>query len=136
MYRGGEGVFQDDKEAVAWYRKAAEQGDIIAQWLIGYMYANGRGVVQDYKVAITWFRKAAEQGNAGAQLSLGWAYDKGEGVVQDNVYAYMWYNIAASNGYKGSSEQRDETAKKMTAADISKAQELARECVKKQYKGC
>ena len=48
----------------------------------------------------------------------------------------MWWNIAASNGDKESSKWRDEIAKKMTAAEIAKAQELARECVKKNYKGC
>jgi hypothetical protein len=48
----------------------------------------------------------------------------------------MYYNIAASNDAKDASKWRDELAKKMTAVDISKAQELARECVKKNYKGC
>ena len=28
MYDNGEGVLQDDKEAVKWYRKAAEQGTV------------------------------------------------------------------------------------------------------------
>ena len=63
-------------------------------------------------------------------------YDKGHGVVQDNVYAHKWANIAASRGEEDTAGNRDLIAEKMTAADISKAQELARECVKKNYKGC
>ena len=83
-----------------------------------------------------WYRKSAEQGNAEAQNNLGFMYGKGNGVLQDDVYAHMWFNIAASNGNDGAMKNRDIAAKKMTAADISKAQALARECVKKNYKGC
>jgi hypothetical protein len=57
-------------------------------------------------------------------------------LIQDNVYAHMWFNIAASNGDKDAVKNRDFAAKRMTAADISKAQGLARACVKKKFKGC
>jgi uncharacterized protein len=30
MYQGGVGVAQDDAVAVSWYRKAADQGDMLA----------------------------------------------------------------------------------------------------------
>ena len=63
-------------------------------------------------------------------------YYTGEGVTQDNVDAYMWYNIAASNGDKEASRTRDIIAKRMTPADISAAQKLAEECIRKKYKGC
>jgi len=48
----------------------------------------------------------------------------------------MWWNISASNGDKSAVKNRDIVAKKMTPADISTAQKLARECVEKKYKGC
>ena len=35
MYNTGEGVPQDDAEAVKWYRLAAEQGDASAQFNLG-----------------------------------------------------------------------------------------------------
>ena len=60
----------------------------------------------------------------------------GQGVIQDNVYAHMWGNIAASNGDENGGKLRDIVAKGMTPADISTAQNLARECVRKNYKGC
>lgn len=60
----------------------------------------------------------------------------GDGVIQDTVYAHMWHNIAAASGLEAAAKGRDELAEMMSAADISKAQELARECVKKNYKGC
>jgi hypothetical protein len=54
----------------------------------------------------------------------------------DPVYAHMWFNIAASLGNAEARDYRNNIAEKMTAADISKAQKLARECVRKEYKGC
>jgi hypothetical protein len=63
-------------------------------------------------------------------------YAEGQGVPQDNVYAHMWFNLAAADGNENASTGRDMVAKRMTTADISKAQSLARECLKKNYKGC
>jgi uncharacterized protein len=42
MYYNGEGVPEDDAEAVKWYRKAAEQGLAGAQFNLGVMYAYGK----------------------------------------------------------------------------------------------
>ena len=136
MYRDGEGVIQDYKESGILFRKAAEQGEVFAQTSLALMYENGQGVVQDYNEAVVWYRKVADQGDLRAQYNLGVMYKDGKGVVQDNVYSHMWYNIAASNDFKGASKWRDELSNKMTSEEIAKAQELARECVKKNYKGC
>ena len=64
-------------------------------------------------------------------------YFRGQGgLIQDSVYAHMWSNLASSNGDKKGGENRDNKAKKMTPLQIEKPQDLARECVKKDYKGC
>lgn len=117
----------------------ADGGLAIAQYNLGLMYEygqNGGGFAKNYKEAIIWYRKAAEQGFAKAQTTLGTMYERGDGDIQDNVYSHMWFNLAASNGDELGVKFRDELAKKMTAVDLSKAQELARECMKKQFKGC
>ena len=134
MYEYGDGVPQDYKEAVRLYRLAAEQGYARAQFNLGVMYEYGHAVPQDYTKAVRLYRLAAEQGFADAQYNLGTFYGNGTGVVQDFVYAHMWLNIAASNGVdKGN---KKEIERKLTTSDISEAQKLARECVKKNYKGC
>ena len=48
MYKHGQGVPQDYKEVVRWYRLSAEQGDVQAQINLGNMYAEGQGVLQNY----------------------------------------------------------------------------------------
>ena len=47
MYDNGEGVPQDDQEAVKWYRMAAEQGYAGAQFALGLMYDNDQGVPEN-----------------------------------------------------------------------------------------
>jgi hypothetical protein len=136
MYKKGLGVPQDYKTAVKWYTLAAKQGFANAQSNLGLMYDQGLGVPQDYEIALKWYTLAAEQGNASAQYNLGVLYGKGHGVLQDNVHAHMWWNIAASNGIEQGGKSRDKVAKEMTDSQIEKAQELARECVRKEYKGC
>ena len=42
MYGNGKGVPQDYAEAVKWYRKAAEQGDALAQVNMGIVYHKGQ----------------------------------------------------------------------------------------------
>jgi TPR repeat protein len=90
----------------------------------------------DFATALKEWRPLAEQGGASAQYNLGVRYAKGQGVLKDNVYAHMWANISASNGSENGGKNRDVIAKDMTPADISAAQNLARECVRKKYKGC
>ena len=136
MYANGQGVPQDYKTAAKWYKLAAEQGDAIAQLNLGFMYYNGKGVPQDYKTAVKWYTLSAEQGYATAQYNLGVMYGNGQGVPIDYVYAYMWFNLAAASGQKEAITGRDVTAKKMTQSQIEKAQDLSRECFRKNYKGC
>ena len=136
MYDNGWGVPQDDKTAVKWYRLAAEQGIARAQSNLGLMYMQGKGVSKDYKTAVQWYRLAAEQGDAVAQNNLGFMYGNGRGVPQDYIRAHMWWNLAASSGNKNAGKGRDIIDKRMTPSQIETAQKLARECVRKKYKGC
>ena len=69
MYYKGQGVTQDYKEAVKWYRLAADQGYAAAQVNLGYMYANGQGVTQDYVRAHMWFNIGASSGDKNAEAN-------------------------------------------------------------------
>jgi len=48
----------------------------------------------------------------------------------------MWYNLAASNGNKIASKNREIVAKQMAPAQISKAQDMAKNCEKNNNKNC
>ena len=66
MYRKGEGVLKDHKEAVKWYTKAAEQGHAGAQYYLGMGYAAGIGILQDYVMAHMYWNIAAVSGEEDA----------------------------------------------------------------------
>ncbi|MBI5436034.1 MAG: sel1 repeat family protein [Nitrosomonadales bacterium] len=130
----------DYEQAAKLYTPLAKKGNAEAQYNLGVMYRTGRGVPQDYKEARKWYRLAAEQGNALAQFNLGWMYAGGKGVPQDYVQSHMWFNIAIANADSEVRKElivdRDSIAKSMTATQIAKAQELAKKCTAKKFKGC
>jgi len=97
-YNGTNGKAKNYSEAAKWFRKAAEQGHIVAQYNIAAMHRNGTGVIHDDKEAVKWYLKAAEQGYIKAQETLGYMYQRGDGVAQDYKEAAKWFLKAAEQG--------------------------------------
>jgi len=66
MYvRGRGGLAKDDTQAVAWYRRAAEQGFAAAQASLGAMYEQGRGgLAKDVAKAIELLTMASRSSDA------------------------------------------------------------------------
>jgi len=127
LYRDGRGVTQDDTEAVIWFRKAADQGDAVAEFLLGNQYAFGKGVPQDYSEAMIWFRRASEQGHPRAMHDLGVIYAKGLGVPPDYVCAHMWFSLSAAKGEQIAVKNLERAERQMTPAQINEARRLARD---------
>lgn len=94
----------DFAEAAKWYRKAAEQGDPMAQGMLGWLYATGRGVDKDLKTAVEWFRKGAMQGNAEALFGMGFSLRESwlepYNMEKDWKTVVDWYVKAADSGLK------------------------------------
>src|SRR5471032_2998034 len=67
MYYTGNAVIQDHKEAVIWFRKAAEQGHAEAQQVLGLMYRyHIGGMPQDNVIAYMLWNLAAAGGSSNA----------------------------------------------------------------------
>ena len=60
---GRQGAPPDTAEAAKWFRLAAEDGYIAAQFWLARMYVEGEGVPQDDRFAYMWFNLAAAQGS-------------------------------------------------------------------------
>ena len=101
---------QDYEKAIAWFSKAANQGDVSAQRYLGEIYETGYGVPQDYKQAVAWYSKAANQGELAAQWSLGSMYYHGRGVPQDDKEAVAWFTKAAANKGEAVSSYKSQCA--------------------------
>lgn len=64
QYEHGDGVARDPDKAALLYCEAARQGDMIAQYELGWMYSNGRSLPPDDATAAWFFTMAAKQGDA------------------------------------------------------------------------
>lgn len=73
----------------------ADQGDMSAQYALGFLYKHGDGVKKDAVQAARWFEKSASQGHDVAQLNLGFMYLTGEGRARNYMQAVMWFHEAA-----------------------------------------
>lgn len=73
-----------DAEALALYRKAADQGDPAGEVGLGRAYADARGVARDPAVALQWYRKAEAKNHRAAFDALARAYHTGDlGLPKD-----------------------------------------------------
>lgn len=97
-YLNGDGLEQNDEEALRWLRMAAEGGLPRAQAGLGWMYAAGRGVKKDDTLSFTWYERAAVAGFPVAQWMVGRCYERGIGVEKDHQLAKEWYEKAAALG--------------------------------------
>jgi hypothetical protein len=98
MYHTGKGVEKDFSKARQWYRKAADQNNVIAQNNLGVFYEQGLGTGKSPRTAAKWYRESAEWGYSFAQYNLGMLYRQGLGVKQDQKEALFWLQIAALQG--------------------------------------
>ena len=88
----GQGAERDEKEALKWYRMAAEGGDAVGAYQYGaVLLRGGEGVEKDPAEAARWFQSAAGQNVGVAQLMLGLLYAEGTGVDKDPNAAAGWF---------------------------------------------
>ncbi|WP_156940673.1 tetratricopeptide repeat protein [Mesorhizobium sp. LSJC285A00] len=98
LYWRGEGVAQNDSQAVYWWKKSADGGNAEAIAALGQAYLMGRGVEKDSRLAESFSRKAADKDNMNGQYQLGVLYWQGQGVAQSYEQALYWWRKAADQG--------------------------------------
>ena len=94
-----------EAEAMALWRKSADQGFAPAQRALGEAYAHGNGVEVDHAEAARWCRLAAEQRDRRGQSCLGLLYGIGVGVEQDYAESLRLLRLAAEQG-EGAAQAR------------------------------
>jgi TPR repeat protein len=122
------GLPKDFSESIRKLRRAAEEGNPTAEFLLGHAYQRGWGVPKDMTEMARWYargakrrdsqpgdavdqenprdfaqafdaiRRKAEEGDAGAELYIGLAYDVGEDLPRNAMEAARWYRRAAAQG--------------------------------------
>ncbi|KAF9569957.1 hypothetical protein EC968_002399 [Mortierella alpina] len=90
----------DPRRSIAWYTRAAEQGDAESELgLSGWYLTGAEGVLkQSDTEAYLWARKAADKGLSRAEYAVGYYSEVGIGVKQDLEEARRWYLRSAAQG--------------------------------------
>ena len=83
---GREGMEINERLAAEWMQKAADQGLVDAQVVMGALYDRGVGVDADRDTATRWYEKAAAQGH-GTSLAILGRNEAAKGSVQFNYQA-------------------------------------------------
>lgn len=93
-YQLGKDIQQDQKQAFAWYKAAADQGLSAAQLNVGRMLADGVGTKKDEALARQYLEKAASRGDNRASFNLAMMEEKHKNYQG----AYQWYELSTRDG--------------------------------------
>ena len=98
MYDSGEGVPQDRGQALRWYERAAELGDVGGMFNVAVSYDSGTGIVRDAATAARWYARAAARHFGRAEYNLALMYESGDGVRRSPAAAARLFRDAAGDG--------------------------------------
>lgn len=113
-------------EAVIWWRRAAEAGDVEACFNLAQAQAAGRGTELDEPRAFDGFLQAAEAGLVPAQARVGVLYATGRGVATDPIEAHKWFFIARLGGDRDAAKNLERSRELLDAARREEAERRAR----------
>lgn len=107
-YYGSYGATRDYAEALVWFLKAAEQGNVAGMEWAASIYRGMQGVAPNPSEALRLYNTAISLGSAAAASNLGSMYEEGNGVEPDLQEARRLYRIAldrrkaqaATDGYQ------------------------------------
>lgn len=97
-YERGWGVPPDCSTAAAYYREAADLGDVWARFNLADLFLRGDGVERDEAAAYALYADAARQGHAKSLNMLGLLHEDGRTVAPDENIALEFYRAGAAQG--------------------------------------
>ncbi len=114
-------------EAAQWHQRAAMQGLAVAQFDLARLFLFGKGVEANATMAFHWFDEAARHGHRDALFHLGIMRRDGQGVPQDLAQAGKYFLMATDLGLLDAQAEYHLLSSKMTPAQRTTAETLARE---------
>jgi TPR repeat protein len=79
--------------------QGAQQGNAVAQFLLGTLFLEGDVLDRDGEQALHWLRSAALQGIPDAQYNLGVMRYDGDLIPRDYAQAARWFRMASQQGF-------------------------------------
>ncbi|MBC8572077.1 DUF1883 domain-containing protein [Jingyaoa shaoxingensis] len=103
----GRGRAVDYTQALYWYHKAADAGNMYSPNSIGICYQKGHGVPQSDEQEAQWFEKAAKAGNLQGAYNLAECYFEGAGVRKSVDQALKYWAEAEKLGHPSAAQRRE-----------------------------
>lgn len=125
------GAIDELTQSATWYRKAAAQEHVLAQFNLGIIYARGQGVDPDVAASLQWMQKAANGGDAGAQFFLGIHFHRASlsrtapDVGDHRIESFKWFQLASQQDYPDSVEFRNRLTQTMSWEEVAEANRRA-----------
>jgi hypothetical protein len=125
------GAIDELTQSETWYRKAAAQEHVLAQFNLGIIYARGQGVNSDTAASVQWMQKAANGGDAGAQFFLGVHFHRASlsrtapDVGDHRIESFKWFQLASQQDYPESVEFRNRVTQSMSWEEVAEANRRA-----------
>ncbi len=95
----GDFYFESEpKQALSWYEKAADNGDMEAAYIAAIMYAENYDIKPDAHKAAKLLQQAAIAGLPAAQADFGLVVYQGNGIERSEIEAAQWFKKSAENG--------------------------------------
>jgi hypothetical protein len=95
-YHKGEGVSQNQREAIKLYKAAVNANHPEAIFNLAICYENGEGVEKNQIEAIRLYKLGKRMDHPNSIFNLGVCYEKGEGVEKNYQEAANLYSIASA----------------------------------------
>lgn len=93
----------DIGEAIHWFTKAVENGDLSSMRRVGHLYLR---YLKQHAEALPWLLKSAEQGDIEGYYLLGELYGDAQGSLFNPVEAKQWYGRAIEESTPSGSRDR------------------------------
>jgi hypothetical protein len=128
-------------QAVEWYRKAAEQGNVKAMFHLGDILLNGEMSVPDPEQRVSpkpmdgarWTYEAATNFHSGACRNMSYVLAHGIGLATNMVEAYAWLDVCTRSHSVVGQTDMDRLALRMDLKEIREAHILAEQFLKRQW---
>ena len=127
------------REAMRWFRLAANQGLAASEYMLGLAYQSGEGAELDYTEARRWFLLSARQGYADAQMMYAYMLLAGDGDSEREAAparAYVWAQVAARHGQQGADDIRALAVILMDNEEVPEADALVELCMSQGLASC
>ena len=99
-FEGANGFEKDYAKGIKLAMKAANEGDEVGMFYLGYCYLIGSSVARNYAFALSWYERIEEKNLGETYYNIGLIYhDGGFGVYQDYAKAVEYFCKAVDLGY-------------------------------------